>query len=233
MNARDRVGRIVVGVLGQALADSGAAVLVLLDDMSPQGKLAADWCAQAAGERFVDMAPPSRGTASVELRPRGSPPPPLSDDERAARRAMPGDEVIAEESQRWAARLHADRNPGGALFAHPANKTALLLSTDPPPEPLLPLGDLYATDVRDLAGGFSLPGPLRDLAELAGGIDALDAALRAHFDERRRLEEALAPLPEAARAPVASALAAARFARRRVGLVPKLGACTLGVDLFT
>jgi len=213
---RERVGRIVVGVLRQAVADSGAGALILLDDGSPEALLARDWCGEAAGDNFV--AAGDAGEQRAAWREQALEPPPAA--------------VIDEEARRWAARLQAAATTGGALLAHPANKTALLLSPAPPPEPLLPLGDLFATDVRGLVGGFSLPEPVRALAEQAGGIDPLDAALRAHFDERRPLGEALASLPGPARAPVERALVAARFTRRRLGLVPKLGPRTPGIDLF-
>src|SRR5690606_35663878 len=66
----------------------------------------------------------------------------------------------------------------------------------------------------------------------AGGIGPVDAALQALLEERRTMEYALAHLDDRAGAAVRDALAAGRFARRRVGLVPKLGTRTLGIDLF-
>jgi hypothetical protein len=120
----------------------------------------------------------------------------------------------------------------GLLAAHPVNKTTLLLGGAPPPEPLLPLGDLYASRVAALAGGWSGPPALRRLAERAGGIAALDTALAGLLEERREAEDALAALPPEAAAEVRARLAAGRFHLRRLGLVPKLGARTPGVDLF-
>ena len=131
----------------------------------------------------------------------------------------------AEELRRMRARLVADAVP-----AHPASKTVLLLGGELPPEPLLPLGDLWAAEVAELAGGWSAPPSVARIAEAAGGIEALDAALAAYFDRRDpRGLHALAP--EARRA-VAAALAAGRASRRWPRTVPKLGARTLGVDLF-
>ncbi len=227
MTRRERVDRIVVGVLRQALADAGVGALILLDDGSPEALLARDWCTEAAGAAFLAVGREALGAGEM----------------RAILEARPGwrqhsggpnvdPEALATEGRRLDARLRGAATPGGALIANPLNKTALLLTPAAPPEPLLPLGDLFATDVRALVGDFSLPAPVRGLADEVGGIDALDAVLRAYFDERRRLAEALAPVPEPARTRVQDALAAARFARRRVGLVPKLGPRTPGIDLF-
>ncbi len=228
MTRRERVGRIVVGVLRQTLVDAGGGVLILLDDGSPEALLARDWCTEAAaGATFVGIGREAMGAgemrAILEARPSwrlegGGPTLDL--------------EALAAEGRRLDARLRAVATPGGALIANPLNKTALLLSPAAPPEPLLPLADLWATDVRELAGGYSLPAPVRALAEEVGGIDVLDGVLRAYFDERRRLPEALAALPESARARVRGARATARFARRRVGVVPTLGPRTPGIDLF-
>ncbi len=46
------------------------------------------------------------------------------------------------------------------------------------------------------------------------------------------MQAALEPLGAAAAAEVGRAIEAGRFARRRIGLVPKLGGRTLGIDLF-
>ena len=222
MTAAQRCATVVGGVIRQALADADARLLVLLDDGSPEALLARDWCAAELGANFVALA----HGAAIARQLAGAPM-----DGANARVAAPDAWVLAEEARRLEARLRA-RTGESALLANPANKTALLLGSMPPPEPLLPLGDLFATDVLALAGGWSAPPPVRALAELVGGIEALDGALRAHFDERRPVEEAVAGLPAAARGTVLEAISAARFARRRMGLVPKLGPRTLGLDLF-
>lgn len=116
--------------------------------------------------------------------------------------------------------------PAGALTAHPANKTVLLLSPSPTAA-LLPLGDLYASEVRQLAGDWSGPATVRSLAAAAGDVASIDAALRRWAEERRGLEEAFDEQPELLRL-----LRAHRFTRWRGGLVPKLGGRTLGIDLW-
>lgn len=136
----------------------------------------------------------------------------------------------AEERLRLEARIEARRR--GALVANPACKTALLLGDAFPPEPLLPLGDLYAREIRDLAGDVVLPPAAARVAEMAGGIDAVDAALFDLLERRADEAQALAGLPSAAARALVERLEANRFARRRPGLIPKLGQRTLGIDLF-
>lgn len=131
----------------------------------------------------------------------------------------------ADERRRYEARLLDD-----ALTAHPASKTVLLLAGELPPEPLLPLGDLWATEVRALQGGWSAPEAVTALAEACGGIDALDGALARRVDGRD--PSALDALPAAAAREVRTRLAAGAPSRRWPWLVPKLGVRTLGADLL-
>ncbi|HVH12632.1 MAG TPA: hypothetical protein VM759_06260, partial [Longimicrobium sp.] len=132
---------------------------------------------------------------------------------------------VAEEFRRLHARLAE-----GALSAHPASKTALLLGGELPPEPLLPLGDLWATEVAALAGGWSAPPEIESVATAAGGIDALDAALRRYVDGRDA--RGLNALPRDVADRVREMLAAGRAARRDPRIVPKLGGRTLCIDLM-
>lgn len=209
----DRLARVVAGVVRQAVEDAGATGVVMLDAATPEGMLAADWAARSLGPARVW---------------RADAPPDEAHDLRAAlatSRSLP-----RAEAERAAGRVLAARL--GALLAHPSNKTALLLSRSAPPESLLPLGDLYASQVGALAGGWSLPDEVRDLAERIGGVEVLDAALVKLFDCRATAAAALEPLAAGAGAELVARLDAARFARARVGLVPKLGRRTLGVDLF-
>jgi hypothetical protein len=160
-------------------------------------------------------------------------------------RGDPGRDGDAGESLRYRGRLLAlERN---ALTAHPANKTALLLGHSIPPEPLLPLGDLYATQIEPLAGGWSAPAEVLELADHiqrhsgydrdvdirpATGIYQLDAALTAMFEGWRPAEEAAEELPEPSRGPFLEAVRRGRFWRERAGLIPKLSTRTIGIDLF-
>ena len=132
---------------------------------------------------------------------------------------------MAEETRRFRARLVDD-----ALAASPASKTVLLLGGELPPEPLLPLGDLWAAEVQALAGSWSAPAEIVRLAEAAGGIAILDAALARLLDARD--PAGLDLLPGAAAAEARRMLAAGAASRRWPRLVPKLGVRTLGADLF-
>ncbi|HEY8470924.1 MAG TPA: hypothetical protein VIL18_14835 [Longimicrobiales bacterium] len=214
-----RVAAVVGGVVRQAVVDAGAAGVVLLDDGSAEARLAGEWCRAALGpERFwaVPVPPASAAEALAAAAPEAFP--------AAALAAAPA------ELHRLAGRLVALERR--ALLAHPANKTELLLGSRLPPEPLLPLGDLYASDVERLAGSWSASPEVAELAGRAGGIEALDRALAALLEERRTPQAALASLPDGVGRALRAALEAGRFAHRRVGLVPKLSRRTLGVDYF-
>jgi hypothetical protein len=210
MDGRERrVAEIVGAVARQALADRGASRIALLDDGGPEADLAARLLAGALGaERVVRV---TAGDAEVESVLHLAP--------RADR------EQLSDEIRRLRARLVED-----AITAHPANKTALLLGGELPPEPFLPLADLWATDVAALAGGWSAPASIRHLADEVGGIEALDAALRGWTDGRDA--SALDALPTDAAAAVRRALNAGRASRLNPRIVPKIGTRTLGVDLF-
>jgi hypothetical protein len=204
-----RIGEIVGAVARQALADRGAARIALLDDGGPEAELAARLLGAAVGAERVVRA--TAGDAEVESLLHLAP----ADDAERAR----------EEVRRMRARLVADAVP-----AHPANKTALLLGGELPPEPLLPLGDLWATEVAELTGRWSAPAEVERIAALAGGIEALDAALRAWADGRDA--SALARLPAEAADAVMRALAAGRASRLHPRIVPKISTRTLTIDLF-
>lgn len=117
-----------------------------------------------------------------------------------------------------------------ALPAHPANKTGLLLGGALPPEPLLPLGDLWATDVIALAGGWSAAPEVMALVEEAGGIDAVDGVLRRLVDGRDAA--ATHTFREDVAERVRAALAGGSVSRRWPRIVPKLSVRTLCADLF-
>ena len=204
-----RIADVVGAVARQALLDYGARRVALLDDGGPEAVLAARLLVRALGEdaivRVADVPP---GLES-SLQPAGRVP----------------EDVLRREARRLLARLTPD-----ALPAHPANKTALLLSGPLPPEPLLPLGDLWASEVAALAGGWSAPELVTGIAQAAGGIEALDAALRRWIDARD--PAGLDALPAPAADAVRRAFAAGRASRLASHVVPKLGWRTLGLDLL-
>lgn len=204
-----RIGAIVAAVARQALTDWKARRIALIDDGSPEAELAGRWLGEALANGALLRVRPDADALESVLRIVGASP--VRDAEVEARRVF--------------ARLVPD-----SLAALPANKTALLLGGPLPPEPLLPLGDLYASEVQSLVGGWSAPAPVRALAEGAGGIDALDRALHSWFDGRD--PSALDRLPAAVRQDVRSALARGTASRAGLRIVPKLGDRTLGLDLF-
>jgi hypothetical protein len=125
----------------------------------------------------------------------------------------------------------AGAGPGRLLRANAASKTTLLLCAVPPAA-ILPLGDLFGSELLELGADWSPPPLVEELAGLAGGADVLDRVLRQWTHERQTVEAACRGLPVEAREPLRTALAANRFARRFVGLVPKLTSRTLGIDLW-
>lgn len=204
-----RLGELVAAVARQALADWRVQRIALLDDGSPEVELAAGWLQSGLPAGSVTRV---TGEGRLESLLHSAAADPDSDAQRM-------------EARRLLARLVPD-----ALVALPANKTALLLGGPLPPDPFLPLADLYASEVQVLTGGWSAPAPVRELAERVGGIDRLDDALRARIDQRgaRGLER----LPPAVRGEVEAALAKGSASRLSIRLVPKIGHRTLGADLF-
>lgn len=207
---RARIGFVVCAVARRALEDRGLARVALLDDGGPEASLAAALLAEGLGAEAVARVTATEAEVESLLR--------ILPHLPAARRA--------EEARRAKARGMND-----ALPAHPASRTALLLGGALPPEPFLPLGDLPAAEVARLAGGWSAPAPVVALAERAGGIDALDAALRAWLQGRdpAALDARLgAETAEAVRA----AFAAGRPDRMYPRTVPQLDVRTLFLDLL-
>jgi hypothetical protein len=117
------------------------------------------------------------------------------------------------------------------LTVSAASKTTLLLS-EVSPAALFPLGDLYGSELLELSGAWEPPASIRELVEAAGGPTTLDGALRRWAEERRNQEDVWRGLPPDGAARVRAALLGNRFARWRGGLVPKLTARTLGIDLW-
>ncbi|HET7276122.1 MAG TPA: hypothetical protein VFI91_13215 [Longimicrobiaceae bacterium] len=209
MSPEVRLGDVVAAVVQQAMRDYGVSRIALLDDDSPEAEL----LARILHER---LAPGSvvRITDAADL-----------DPVLHALGADLSQGEVRTEARRLRARLIAD-----SIAASPGNKTALLLGGPLPPEPLLPFGDLYASDVEQLTGGWSAPPSVRALAQQAGGIGPLDEALREWAEGRN--PEWGSELSDQLRTSIASALAAGRASRITHHVVPKLGSRTLAVDLY-
>lgn len=180
--------------------------------------------ADAGGIVLLDDGSPQTGLAARWIADA------LGPDRLATVGSEGSDRDTDEEARRHAARTEAAGR--GWITAHPTNKTALLLSRRAPPEPLLPLGDLYARDVLRFAHAASLPDDVQPLVRLAGGVEPLDAALYRLIDRREPAATALRDLDAGLRTQLLQRLRLGRFWRRHAGLVPKLGARTVGVDLL-
>lgn len=202
-----RVGEIICAVAGQMLEDYGCRHVALLDDGSSEAELAATLM-NPMGDVVIRVAADTRQLESV-LHAAG-----IQDFDDDARR----------EAHRLLLRLVPN-----AIPCSPRTKTDLLLA-GLPPEPFCPLGDLYASEVALLGGGWSGSHAVRNLAASAGGIRRLDDALRGYFDGRDT--RALDRLVPDARADVQRALAAGSAARSHARVIPKLSARTIGIDLF-
>ncbi|HEY0303996.1 MAG TPA: hypothetical protein VGC44_03440 [Longimicrobiales bacterium] len=129
--------------------------------------------------------------------------------------------------ERWCGT--AFQQNGKALMVSAASKTDLLLAGPAAGADLYPLGDLYASELAAW-GVTELDARLRDMARQAGGIEPLDGVLRKLLDERRPPDAAFAGLPHI-RDAVMKRLQDTRFRRAHMGIVPKIGPRTIGIDL--
>jgi hypothetical protein len=196
---------VVCDVLIEAVRSAGADGIVVLDDWTDDGELTYEWLTGAMGESRI-----WRGAALASN--------------------VHGTELERSDAQMLGAwRLARERS---VLLAHPASKTALLLGGALPRADVFPLGDLYASQVAELADGVSIPDEVAALARRAGGIERLDAALGRLVDARMPPAAALDVLERDVANELLQLYARGRYSRMRPRLVPKLSARTLGTDLF-
>lgn len=210
-----REGRIVAEVVRGVLRDRQATGVVLSVPDGPERRLLCRWLEDAGVPVAVpgeeDVARLAAALSRVALADGATPP--------AA--------GISEEAHRAAGRTLARHM--GFITASAMNRTALLLSgSDLPPEPLLPLGDLPASQVMEAMGGCTLPGPFSAMEAEPEAVAALDRFLR-HRDER--LPGGAPSLPEPWAAGIRSRLLAGRWALGAPIVIPRLGARTPGDDL--
>ncbi len=209
MTPESRLGDVLEAVIRQRMRDEGVSRVALLDDGSPELQL----IVRVLAPRFND------GTLVRVANDR-----PLLDSLLHVLGSEHQKREVAPALLSFRARLVAD-----SIAASPLNKTALLLGGSLPPEPLLPLGDVYASEVERLTGDWSAPDRVRELARMAGGILELDRVL-SRWAEGRNPNWA-GEQPEPVRAAIESALTAGRASRVSAHVVPKLGGRTLTVDL--
>lgn len=208
----ERIRAVVVGVAREALRESGARALILASPPDLESRLLARWL-ETGDLELVEpeealvrsLAEPLRRAASEDARKRAP-----------------------VEARRAAARLRAQED--GLLPVAAVNRTALLLSPTPPPEPFLPLGDVPASAVLALAGECTLPASFQALTrdgELLRAVERLLEDLRRDGDVEGSAE---AVSPDLRRRLKASVTAGSWW-RRVPPLVPKLGPGTWGIDL--
>jgi hypothetical protein len=194
---------VVCGVIAAAVREADSGGVVVMEDWTPEGELVHEWLAGALGAmRVWRVAALASNVHGVDV-----------------------------ADQRLLAAFRAARERS-ALLAHPASKTMLLLGGPPPRADVFPLGDLYASQVARLANDWSVPEAIEPLARRTGGIDVLDAALMRLIEGREPLAAALSGLDPDTGHEVARLYERGRYYRLRPRLVPKLGARTIGVDLF-
>jgi hypothetical protein len=197
-----RIRKVVTEVVLQAARDRGASHIVLLRAESPEGTLMRRWLEGSDVDVLVPDAADVTGVQS----------------------ALGG--AVAEAERAVARRMAAAA--GGCILAHPANKTELLLARELPPEPLLPLGDVWAIEVLDLEGTASLPESL--LGSSASEIRDLHDALRSFVEEGVTVADAFRDVASGMRETVMALLRESSWRRPARPVVPKIGHRTLGLD---
>lgn len=117
----------------------------------------------------------------------------------------------------------------GFLSLGTTNKTCLLLAPRQPIQAILPLGDVFASEIWDLAGAATVP-PVLEGGTLAD-LRRVDQAVDSYYSGGVAADTAFGALPPALRDEVQKAWAFSRKGWHPRPLIPKLGKATLGLDL--
>jgi hypothetical protein len=204
-----RAFKIVTGVIKEALGASGRSGVVVSGG-GPEEALLARWMEQAGIARVVPSDAAVEGAVAILLEVGVFP-----------------DRSLQGEASALAGSALA--RVQGLLHMGTANKSSLLLSDTFPTQPAFPLGDLYASEIRVMAGSCTLPPCLRGASDET--VRAVDLALRAYLEEGFDQNEAFGGLEESMRQDLLESLAGARKAWNPRPLIPKLSKATLGLDL--
>lgn len=206
-----RARSIVLGVLDEALRRSGANGVVVAG-RDPEGELLSRW---VTGAGIPLQAPAEEEVALFReaLLATSSGP------------AIPGHRSL--EAYRMAARALAGRSD--LLLLGTATKTAILLSPGLPPEPILPVGDLFATDVLEIQGECSVPPCLEDASESV--LRTVDKALQRYLEGDMAIGDAFSQVDQPLRSVLEDTLQRVRRWWILRPLVPQFRSCTLGIDL--
>lgn len=202
----ERSGRIVAAVVVAEVARTGCRGVVLASPPGPEADLLAEWLPGELSLRRPDAGAVADVAGALVVA------------------GAPGSHV---EALAWQAVARAQALSQELLPLGTVNKTTLLLEDAPLPARVLPLGDVWASDVERWVGRATLPTVLRNARP--DEIVAVEEALRDHLQEGVPPDTAFARLGTLG-PPVRAALDAAE--RRRRGLViPKLEKWTVGIDL--
>ena len=131
------------------------------------------------------------------------------------------------EALAWQAVAQAQALSQGLLLLGTTNKTTLLLEDAPLPARVLPLGDVWATDVKRWVGRATLPTVLRDATDAQAS--AVERSLGDYLQEGVARDVAFTAI--GALAPLVLAALDGAERNRRGLLVPKLQKWTVGADL--
>ncbi len=210
----DRITRVVVAVVAEAIRDADAHGVVLASSPRPETALLERWFTAAA---ITVKTPDAEVVRAVAASLEAS----LGGDT--------SDAVVRwnDEALRAAARVIANRE--GLIPVSAANKTELIWDERFPPEPLLPLGDLYASQIYTLTGACTAPPPLVDIEP--DRLRAVDTAIARVVEDGVRADVAFAELPSELRDAAFSAMQRSAWKGTLPPVVPKLSRRTLGVDL--
>lgn len=207
----ERARAIVMGVVGEVLRRSGANGAVV-GGRGPEGELLNRWITKSA---IPLQAPSEEAVALVQA----SLPPKSSGVGRPGNRSL--------VSYSLAARALAAQDD--LLLLGTATKTTILLSPGLHLEPVLPLGDLFATEILAMQGECSVPTCLEGVAE--GVLQTVDDALQRYLEGDMGIEDAFFQVDQPLRSLLEETLRRVQRWWIARPLVPQFRSCTYGIDL--
>ena len=212
-----RFSTIITGVIREALRYSGRSAVMVVGG-GPEEALLESWL----GDAHIPFQPAPRKVMERML-------PILKDleDEESQPPGTSTDPALTQRASELAGQAVASARD--LLLLGTANKTSLLLSFSTSVQPVLPLGDLYASQIQEMSGDCTVPGALRGIS--AKELSAVDSALRAYFEGGLPPETAFGELEPERSQQVREMLEESRRRWHPLPLIPKLGDATLGMDL--
>lgn len=200
------IARVIQGVLREAQEERGSRGFVLAGPPGPEGALIRRWLSGAG----LTVREP--GDEAVE----------------AAARSLRASGVDAAHATEAARRAVAWAVAEAETLIEVGHETKTHLVLEGCTAPVVPLGDLWASQVSELAGGVAPPVLLR--SEPPEMLIAVDRALASFLEGGCAWSEVTAELPDRVALSVRRGLRRAANASRPP-LVPKVSAWTPGLDL--